>query len=143
MRVGLGSVCRKLLEEVGIEVGSRVIQIHDIKDKSVSKFYPNQLSKMADASPVRCLDKEVESAMVKTIDNAKASGDSVGGIFEVIAKGLPYGLGAHTQWDRKLQTRISAMMMSVNAFKAVEIGSGFSGAEKFGCLLYTSPSPRD
>jgi chorismate synthase len=59
MRVGLGSVCRKLLEEVGIEVGSRVIQIHDIKDKSVSKFYPNQLSKMADASPVRCLDKEV------------------------------------------------------------------------------------
>ena len=132
MRVGLGSVCRKLLEEVGIEVGSRVVQIHDIKDESVSNFSPNQLSKMADASPVRCLDKEVESAMVKTIDNAIASGDSVGGIFEVIASGLPYGLGAHTQWDRKLHTRISAMLMSVNAFKGIEIGKGFGGAEKFG-----------
>ena len=136
MRVGLGSVCRKLLEEVGIEVGSRVVQIHDIKDDSVSKFSPNQLSKMADASPVRCLDKEVESAMVKTIDNAKASGDSVGGIFEVIANGLPYGLGAHTQWDRKLHTRISAMLMSVNAFKGIEIGEGFGGAEKFGSEVH-------
>ena len=136
MRVGLGSVCRKLLEEVGIEVGSRVIQIHGIKDESVSKFSPNQLSKMADASPVRCLDKEVESAMVKTIDNAKASGDSVGGIFEVIANGLPYGLGAHTQWDRKLHTRISAMLMSVNAFKGIEIGEGFGGAEKFGSEVH-------
>ena len=136
MRVGLGSVCRKLLEEVGIEVGSRVVQIHDIKDESVSKLSPNQLSKMADASPVRCLDKEVESAMVKTIDNAKASGDSVGGIFEVIANGLPYGLGAHTQWDRKLHTRISAMLMSVNAFKGIEIGEGFGGAEKFGSEVH-------
>ena len=136
MRVGLGSVCRKLLEEVGIEVGSHVIQIHDIKDESVSKFSPNQLSKMADASPVRCLDKEVESAMVKTIDNAKASGDSVGGIFKVIANGLPYGLGAHTQWDRKLHTRISAMLMSVNAFKGIEIGEGFGGAEKFGSEVH-------
>ena len=136
MRVGLGSVCRKLLEEIGIEVGSRVVQIHDIKDESVSKFSPNQLSKMADASPVRCLDKEVESAMVKTIDNAKASGDSVGGIFEVIANGLPYGLGAHTQWDRKLHTRISAMLMSVNAFKGIEIGEGFGGAEKFGSEVH-------
>ena len=136
MRVGLGSVCRKLLEEIGIEVGSRVVQIHDIKDESVSKISPNQLSKMADASPVRCLDKEVESAMVKTIDNAKASGDSVGGIFEVIANGLPYGLGAHTQWDRKLHTRISAMLMSVNAFKGIEIGEGFGGAEKFGSEVH-------
>ena len=136
MRVGLGSVCRKLLEEVGIEVGSRVVQIHDVKDESVSDISPNQLSKTADASPVRCLDKEVESAMVKTIDNAKASGDSVGGIFEVIANGLPYGLGSHTQWDRKLHTRISAMLMSVNAFKGIEIGGGFGGAEKFGSEVH-------
>ena len=132
MRVGLGSVCRKLLEEVGIEVGSRVIQIHDVKDESVSHISPNQLSKSADVSPVRCLDKKVESAMVKTIDNAKESGDSVGGIFEVIANGLPYGLGAYTQWDRKLHARISAMLMSVNAFKGIEIGEGFGGAERFG-----------
>jgi len=136
MRVGLGSVCRKLLEEVGIEVGSRVVQIHDVKDESLSAISPNQLSKTADASSVRCLDKEVESAMIKTIDDAKASGDSVGGIFEVIANGLPYGLGAHTQWDRKLHTRISAMLMSVNAFKGIEIGEGFGGAEKFGSEVH-------
>ena len=136
MRVGLGSVCRKLLEEVGIEVGSRVIQIHDVKDESVSHISPNQLSKLADVSPVRCLDKKVESAMVKTIDNAKESGDSVGGIFEVIANGLPYGLGAYTQWDRKLHARISAMLMSVNAFKGIEIGEGFGGAERFGSEVH-------
>jgi chorismate synthase len=136
MRVGLGSVCRKLLEEVGIEVGSRVVQIHDVKDESLSDISPNQLSKTADASSVRCLDKEVESAMIKTIDDAKVSGDSVGGIFEVIANGLPYGLGAHTQWDRKLHTRISAMLMSVNAFKGIEIGEGFGGAEKFGSEVH-------
>ena len=136
MRVGLGSVCRKLLEEVGIEVGSRVVQIHDVKDESLSDISPNQLSKRADASPVRCLDKEVESAMVKTINNAKTSGDSVGGIFEVIANGIPYGLGAHTQWDRKLHTRISAMLMSVNAFKGIEIGAGFGEAEKLGSEVH-------
>ena len=136
MRVGLGSVCRKLLEEVGIEVGSRVVQIHDVKDESVSDISPNQLSKRADASPVRCLDKEVESAMVKTINNAKTSGDSVGGIFEVIANGIPYGLGAHTQCDRKLHTRISAMLMSVNAFKGIEIGAGFGEAEKLGSEVH-------
>ena len=113
-----------------------MVQIHDVKDESLSDISPNQLSKTADASSVRCLDKEVESAMIKTIDDAKASGDSVGGIFEVIANGLPYGLGAHTQWDRKLHTRISAMLMSVNAFKGIEIGEGFGGAEKFGSEVH-------
>ena len=138
MRVALGSVCRKLLEDVGIEVGSRVVEIHDVKDKSPipDGVSPNQLSKIADTSPVRCLDKDAEASMIQTIGDAKKSGDSVGGIFEVIATGLPYGLGSHTQWNRKLNTRISAMMMSVNAFKAIEIGGGFSGAEKFGSEVH-------
>ena len=136
MRVALGSVCRKLLEDVGIEVGSQVIQIHNIKDNSRSELSPNQLSELADASPVRCLDKNAEKNMIKTIDEAKAAGDSVGGIFRVVATGLPYGLGSHTQWDRKLQARISAVMMSINAFKGIEIGSGFSGAEKFGSEVH-------
>ena len=138
MRVALGSVCRKLLEDVGIEVGSHVVEIHDVKDQSVipDDLSPNQLSDNVDASPVRCLDKDAEAAMMATIDDAKKTGDSVGGIFEVIAAGLPYGLGAHTQWDRKLQTRISAMMMSVNAFKGIEVGGGFGGAEKFGSEVH-------
>ena len=138
MRVALGSVCRKLLEDVGIEVGSRVVEIHDIIDESSvpDGVLPNQLSEIADASPVRCLDKDAEAAMIKTIDDAKKAGDSVGGVFEVIATGLPYGLGAYSQWDKKLHTRISAIMMSVNAFKGIEIGGGFGGAEKFGSEVH-------
>ena len=136
MRVALGSVCRKLLEDVGIEVGGQVIQIHNVKDNSRSELSPNQLSELADVSPVRCLDKNAEKNMIKTIDEAKAAGDSVGGIFRVVATGLPYGLGSHTQWDRKLQARISAVMMSINAFKGIEIGVGFTGSEKFGSEVH-------
>jgi chorismate synthase len=138
MRVALGSVCRKLLEDVGIEVGSHVVQIHDAKDETLAPedLTPNQLSKIADSSPVRCLNNNAEQAMIKTIDDAKNSGDSVGGVFEVIATGLPYGLGSYTQWDQKLHARISALMMSVNAFKGIEIGGGFGDAEKFGSEVH-------
>ena len=138
MRVALGSICRKLLEDVGIEIGSHVVQIHNVKDESPlpDDLTPNQLSITADESPVRCLDKNSESAMMQTIDDAKKSGDSVGGIFEVIATGVPYALGSYTQWDRKLHARISALMMSVNAFKGIEIGGGFGGSEKFGSEVH-------
>ena len=138
MRVALGSVCRKLLEDVGIEVGSHVVQIHDAKDETLApeNLTPNQLSKIADSSPVRCLNNNAEQAMINTIDDAKNSGDSVGGVFEVIATGLPYGLGSYTQWNQKLHARISALMMSVNAFKGIEIGGGFGGAEKFGSEVH-------
>ena len=138
MRVALGTICRKLIEDFGIEVGSRVTQIHDVIDStSISEnFMPNELSSLADKSPVRCLDKQKENQMIEVIDKAKTSGDSVGGVFEVIATGLPYGLGSPMQWDRKLQAKISAMMMSVNAFKGVEIGGGFGKSEKFGSEVH-------
>ena len=138
MRVALGSICRKLLEDVDIEVGSRGLEIHDIRDDHPlpKNLTPNQLSEKADESDVRCLDNDAEIKMINKIKSAKERGDSVGGIFEVIATGVPYGLGAHTQWDRKLQTRLSAMMMSVNAFKAIEIGSGFVGAKIFGSEVH-------
>ena len=138
MRVALGSVCRKLLVEVGIEVGSRVIQIHHVKDDTpvFEDLSPDQLNKIADKSPVRCLDKNTAIAMMKTIDEAKANGDSVGGLFEVVATGLPYGLGSYTQWDQKLHARITGLMMSVNAFKGIEIGSGFSSGTKFGSEVH-------
>ena len=74
--------------------------------------------------------------MIKAIDNAKSNGDSVGGIFQVIATGLPYGLGSPMQWDSKLQAKISGMMMSVNAFAGIEIGSGFNKAEKLGSQVH-------
>jgi chorismate synthase len=138
MRVALGSICRKLLEETGIHVGSRVVQIHDVVDKTPPAvgMTPSKINEIADASPVRCLESNVSDAMVKVIDKAKEAGDSVGGLFEVIACGLPYGLGAYTQWDRKLHARISALMMSVNAFKGIEIGGGFGSSAKFGSEVH-------
>jgi len=136
MRVALGTVCRKLLEEVGINIGSRVVQIHNVKDESKYDMNPKKLNQTADSSPVRCLDNKVEKGMIKVIDDAKKSGDSVGGIFEVIATGIPYGLGSYTQWNEKLQARITAMMMSVNAFKGIEIGSGFHSSTQFGSEVH-------
>ena len=138
MRVALASVCRKLLKDLGIEIASRVIQIHDIKDESQIDVNINNIdiNKRADESPVRCLNKSAEKDMVKVIDNAKARGDSVGGVFEIIATGLPHGLGSYIQWDRKLQAKISSLLMSVNAFKAIEIGSGFLSGEKFGSEIH-------
>ncbi len=138
MRVGLASICRKLLLETGVEVGSRVVQIHNIIDESPipDNLSPSKLNELSDESPVRCINKEVEEKMMFAIDEAKKEGDSVGGIFEVIAEGLPYGLGSYAQWDKKLHTRISAAMMSINAFKGIEIGAGFSGASKPGSEVH-------
>ena len=92
MRVALGSVCRKLLEEVGIHIGSRVVQIHNVKDESKYELTPDNMNERADKSPVRCLDTKAEIEMIDIIDKAKKAGDSVGGVFEVIATGVPYGL---------------------------------------------------
>ena len=136
MRVALGSVCRKLLEEVGIHIASRVVQIHDVIDNSKIEYKTSKLNSFVDKSPVRCIDKNIENQMIEVIDKAKKSGDSVGGIFEVIASGIPYGLGSYTQWTEKLQSRISAMMMSINAFKGIQIGNGFRSASKFGSEVH-------
>ena len=138
MRVALASICRKLLREVGIEVGSRVTQIYNVKDETPMPegISPEALNELADKSVVRCLDKNAETEMIAAIDKAKAEGDSVGGIFEIIATGLPYGLGSHTQWDKKLHARIAESIMSVNAFKGIEIGMGFEEAEKLGSEVH-------
>ena len=138
MRVAIGAVCRKLLEEVGITVGSRVYQIHNVVDSTaVSNDMSLQgLNDTVDASPVRCFDKDAEKKMMDVIDEARNNGDSVGGSFEVIAKGLPYGLGTYINADGKLQARISQAMMSVNAFKGVEVGTGFASSAVFGSELH-------
>ena len=138
MRVALGSICRKLLNVLGIEVGSRVVQIYDVKDESSipKDLSPEKLSELADKSPVRCLDGNSEKAMIEVIDSAKKEGDSVGGVFEIIATGIPYGLGSYTQWDQKLHSRITESIMSINAFKGIEIGLGFAEAGELGSEVH-------
>ena len=138
MRVALASVCRKLLNEIGVNVASRVIQIHNITDTSdiPKSMSANEINDLADNSPLRCLDKNKEREMIDIIDQAKQNGDSVGGVFEVFATGLPYGLGSYSQWDRKLQSKITSLLMSVNAFKSIEIGQGISSGEKFGSEIH-------
>ena len=138
MRVAIGAICRKLLEEVGISIGSRVYQIHDVVDSDEvdSSLSMSKLNDLADKSSVRCLNKDAEKRMINVIDEAKSNGDSVGGSFEVVAKGMPYGLGSYINADGKLQARITQAMMSVNAFKGVEVGAGFASSAVFGSELH-------
>lgn len=138
MRVALGSCCRKLLEDLGIEVGSRMVSIHNVKDNEPlpNNLSPHELNTIADQSPVRCINKHIEEKMMASIDQAKKKGDSVGGVFEIVATGLPYGLGSYVHWDKKLHARISAIMMSINAIKGIEIGMGFHGADQLGSEVH-------
>ena len=124
-RVAVGAVARRLLEEFGIEIHSHTIAIGGVKAREGKNINWAQVEK----SPVRCADAEAEKTMMAAIDEAKEAGDTVGGLFQVIATGVPIGLGSHVHWDRRLDGRISQAMMSINAVKGVEIGAGFSLAD--------------
>lgn len=133
MRVALASIARQLLEHFQIQIASHVVQIHNVTSKiEFSEIDPTELTALADASPVRCLDSTAEKEMIARIDQAKAEGNSVGGIFEVIATNVPAGLGSYAQWDRKLDGLISQAMASLPAMKAVEIGLGVQSASRWG-----------
>ena len=123
-RVAVGAVARKLLAEFDIEIHSHTVCIGGRWAKQVEKI---DWSKVEE-SPVRCADSKAEKAMLAAIDEAKKSEDSLGGIFEVVASGVPIGLGSHVHWDRRLNGRIAQAMMSINAVKGVEIGAGFNEA---------------
>jgi chorismate synthase len=135
-RVGLGAVVKKMLSEFGITIGSYVIQIgHRQSGTSISRASAEHLMRAhekAEVSPVRCHDEEASPKMVKLIDRAIKEGNSLGGIFEVFIAGLPAGLGSHVHWDRKLDGRFAQALMSIQAIKGVEIGSGFGMAGRFG-----------
>jgi len=123
-RVVVGAVARKLLAELDVEIDSHTVCIGGHWAKQVDKVDWAKVEK----SPVRCADGKAEKAMLATIDEAKKSGDSLGGIFEVVASGVPIGLGSHVHWDRRLNGRIAQALMSINAVKGVEIGAGFNEA---------------
>jgi len=137
MRVAVGSVARRLLEELGVTIGSRVVSIGNAVDKKdISGVSAAELSKLADKSSVRCLTEEIEKRMIQEIDAVKEAGDTLGGIFEVVVDGLPVGLGSYTQWDRRLEGDLAKAFLSLNAIKGVEFGLGFESARRRGSEVH-------
>jgi chorismate synthase len=139
-RVACGAVCKLLLEQFGIEVGSHVVELGGVATRYRSPL-PAPLNAASDASPVRCLDPEAEKEIVARIDAAKAAGDTLGGVVEVIALGLPVGLGSHVSWDAKLDGRLAQALMSIPAVKGVELGLGFEAARRKGSEVHDEILP--
>jgi len=145
-RVAVGAIARRFLEELGIAIYSYTVAIGSVSHepsaslREAGSIYWQQV----EASPVRCAHAKQEKAMMAAIDEAKAGGDTLGGIFEVIATGVPIGLGSHVSWDRRLDGRIAQVIMSINAVKGVEIGAGFALAGLKGSQAHDviEPSPR-
>lgn len=130
-RVAAGSLARRLLDELGVVIAGQVLQIGDIEAKT-GDLTLAQLAQKLKGSRLLCADPGAEQLMLKLIDQARAGGDSLGGIFEIRVFGLPAGLGSYVHWDRKLDGRLAAALMSIQAIKGVELGSGFTTASQFG-----------
>ncbi|PFB27498.1 chorismate synthase [Bacillus cereus] len=136
VRVAAGAVAKKVLAELGITVAGHVIEIGGVQAKEITYSSIEELKSITEASPVRCLDEEAGNRMMKAIDDAKANGDSIGGIVEVIVEGMPIGVGSYVHYDRKLDAKLAAAIMSINAFKGVEIGIGFEAAHRPGSEVH-------
>jgi chorismate synthase len=131
-RVAAGSFARQLLGQFGIEIASHTIQVGHVRLERAACW--NEIKAIcADLeSPLRCVDGQVQEKMKAEVDAALKAGDTVGGVFEIVARGIPVGLGSHAQWDEKLDGRLAQAVMSVQAVKAVEIGSGILAAGSYG-----------
>jgi chorismate synthase len=154
-RVASGALCKLLLEHVGVEIGSHVVELGGIVARGGVGAHagaqhaaplpnaplPTPLNAAADASPVRCLDPEAERAMIAKIDAAKKAGDTLGGVVEIVALGVPVGLGSHVSWDRKLDGQLAQALMSIPAVKGVEIGLGFEAARRMGSEVHDAILP--
>jgi chorismate synthase len=134
-RVAAGALCRVLLREVGVRIGSHLVHLGGIDARRPDEL-PADLNAAADASPLRTLDPDAEAAMIARIDAAKKEGNTLGGICEVVVAGLPVGLGSHVSWDRRLDGRLGQAMLSIPAVKGVEIGLGFETARRPGAAVH-------
>ncbi|WP_410530165.1 chorismate synthase [Staphylococcus aureus] len=140
-RVAVGALCKVLLEQLDIEIYSRVVEIGGIKDKD---FYDSETFKAnLDRNDVRVIDDSIAQAMRDKIDEAKNEGDSIGGVVQVVVENMPVGVGSYVHYDRKLDGKIAQGVVSINAFKGVSFGEGFKAAEKPGSeiqdeILYNS-----
>ncbi len=134
MRVAIGSVAKKFLSQFGINIGSYVLQIGSVKIQNIKYKIQNfrEAFEKAENSQVRCPDEIASQKMMELIDIATKNGDTIGGVFEVSATGVPLGLGSHIQWDKRLDGQLAYALMGIQAIKGVEIGAGFEMAERFG-----------
>lgn len=134
-RVAIGAVCRKLLAALGVEVFAHVVSIGPVQ-AATQGLAPTFLRDRARASDLACADADAERAMRDAIHEASHAGDTLGGVFEVVATGVVPGLGSHVHWDRKLDGRLAQALMSIHAIKAVEIGLGQESARRRGSEVH-------
>ena len=132
IRVAVGAVCKCLLREFGIQIASHVIEMGGVRANTAGVSLADLLDQ-AEGSPVRCADPVATRDIMARVDEARARGTSLGGVFEVLALGVPVGLGAHVHWDLRLDGRLAQALMSIQAIKGVEIGPAFETARRFGC----------
>ena len=135
-RVALGWFAGSLLGAVGVRVVSHVVRIGEVAVPDDAPLPGPDDLEAVDADEVRCFDRETSSRMAARVDQAKAERDTLGGVVEVLVYGLPPGLGSHVHWDRKLDTRLAAAVMSIQAFKGVEVGDGFGSAAVPGSVAH-------
>ena len=143
-RVAVGTVAKALLRQgLGVEVVSHVVELGTVAVKPGTLPVPADAERI-DADPLRCLDPEASARMVAEVDAAKRDADTLGGVVEVLAYGVPPGLGTHTQWDRRLDARLAAALCSIQAIKGVEIGDAFTQARSRGSLAHDEivPTPQ-
>jgi chorismate synthase len=134
-RVAAAAICRQLLAQFGISIGSHLVHLGGV-DAQRPVPMPHDINAAADSSQLRTLDANAERLMIERIDAAKKDGNTLGGICEVVADGLPVGLGSHVSWDRKLDGRLGQAMMSIPAVKGVEIGMGFEASRRTGADVH-------
>ncbi|MFT4235199.1 MAG: chorismate synthase [Microbacterium sp.] len=135
-RVALGAIARRFLAELGIELVSHTVSIGPIAAPADAQLpVPSDVDAL-DADPMRCFDRATSERMVAEVDDARKAGDTLGGIVEVLAYGLPPGLGSHVQWDRRLDARLAQALMSIQAIKGVEVGDGFETTRRRGSAAH-------
>ncbi|HXF03898.1 MAG TPA: chorismate synthase [Blastocatellia bacterium] len=135
-RVAAGALAQLLLREFGIEIASHVLMVGGVPEQPREDVSWEEIVAIPDDSPLRCADPSLEQQMIARIKEAMKTGDTLGGLFEVVARGVPPGLGSHTQWDLRLDGRLAQAVMSIQAVKAVEIGSGVRASARPGSQVH-------
>jgi chorismate synthase len=131
-RVAVGAIAKQLLHQMGTEIASHTVQVGHVKLERSAIWDEIRAASGNLESPLRCVDAAVQEKMKDEVDTANKAGDTVGGVFEVVAHGVPIGLGSHAQWNEKLDGRLAQAVMSIQAVKGVEIGAGVTAAGSFG-----------